>query len=668
MHHFSFKCGALLCAAIPLSFNALSGQTREPIDQLDDYIVSAGPTARAIKDFASPFSALNSEDIQQQSGSTLGDLLDGQLGVTSTSFGGGASRPIIRGFDGPRVRILDSGIEALDASSTSPDHAVATEPLLVERVEILRGPSTLLYGSSAIGGVVNVIGREIPRTPVNEIGTIEGGLELSHDTATDGESALGYAKAGGESWAISVTGLKRENDNYDIPGDAESVSGTLENSFFETDAYSVGGTWFLDQGSYFGLSFASYASRYGVPGHSHQHEDEHGEESVSIYLDRKRYDAELVLIEPLAWIEAARFRLGYTDYEHTELEGDETGTKFENEGWEFRGEIAHGPLGFFHEGVAGVQVSDTDFSAIGEEAFTPAATTRNQAFFVSEHIHGDELHWDFGARVEHQSIDAEGAASSYSGTALSFALSAIWKFAEDHSLALSLQRSQRHASSTELYADGPHLATEQYELGDEDLDLETAYGVDVRYSYSSRDWSASVSAFYTYFEDYIFAAETGAEIEELLVYQFTAVDALFWGFEAEVDYLAYQSGDTSVRLGLLADYVRATNEDTNEDLPRIPPLRIGGKVRVDHGPWSTGLLLRHNFVQTDTAPNEHETDGFTELQLDLSRSFVMKSGEWTFFAQARNLLDEAIRHHSSFLKEVAPQPGRSLRVGVRFEF
>ena len=668
MHHFSFKCGALLCAAIPLSFNALSGQTREPIDQLDDYIVSAGPTARAIKDFASPFSALNSEDIQQQSGSTLGDLLDGQLGVTSTSFGGGASRPIIRGFDGPRVRILDSGIEALDASSTSPDHAVATEPLLVERVEILRGPSTLLYGSSAIGGVVNVIGREIPRTPVTELGTIEGGLELSHDTATDGESALGYAKAGGESWAISVTGLKRENDNYDIPGDAESVSGTLENSFFETDAYSVGGTWFLDQGSYFGLSFASYASRYGVPGHSHQHEDEHGEESVSIYLDRKRYDAELVLIEPLAWIEAARFRLGYTDYEHTELEGDKTGTKFENEGWEFRGEIAHGPLGFFHEGVAGVQVSDTDFSAIGKEAFTPAATTRNQAFFVSEHIHGDELHWDFGARVEHQSIDAEGAASSYSGTALSFALSAIWKFAEDHSLALSLQRSQRHASSTELYADGPHLATKQYELGDEDLDLETAYGVDVRYSYSGRDWSASVSAFYTYFEDYIFAAKTGAEMDTLPVYQFTAVYALFWGFEAEVDYLAYQSGDTSVTLGLLADYVRATNEDTDEDLPRIPPLRIGGKVRVDHGPWSTGLLLRHNFEQADTAPNEHETDGFTELQLDLSRSFVMKSGEWTFFAQARNLLDEAIRHHSSFLKEVAPQPGRSLRVGVRFEF
>ncbi len=686
MHNFSFKSGALLCAAIPFSINALSGQTEEPVYELKDYVVSAGPVARPIEDFASPFSALDTEDIQRESGSTLGDLLDGQPGITSTSFGGGASRPIIRGFDGSRVRILDSGIEALDVSNTSPDHAVATEPLLVERVEILRGPSTLLYGSSAIGGVVNVIGREIPRSPVLEPGTIEGGVEASHDTASDGESFLGYAKTGGENWAISVTGLKREHDDYEIPGDAESGhgeehddhdeeeadSGILENSFVGTDAYSIGGTWFFDQGSYFGVSFARYESLYGVPGHEHHHEedddDEHGEESVSIDLDRKRYDAELVLIEPLNWIEAARFRLGYTNYEHTELEGDEIGTVFENEGWEFRSEIAHGPLAVFDEGIAGVQFSDTDFSATGEEAFTPAATTRSQAFFISEHIHNGDFHWDFGARVEHQSVDAEGTSKSYSDTALSVAVSAIWEFAADQSLALSLQRSERHASSTELYANGPHLATEQFEIGDPDLDLETAYGIDLRYAYSGRDWSATVSAFYTYFEDYIFAENTGAEMDELPVFQFTAVDAVFWGFEAEVDYLAYQSGDTSLTLGLLADYVRATDEDANENLPRIPPLRIGGKVRLDHGSWSAGLMLRQNFEQSDTAPGESETDGFTELQLDLSRSFAVKSGEWTIFAQARNLLDEEIRHHTSFLKDVAPQPGRSVRVGVRFEF
>jgi iron complex outermembrane recepter protein len=676
-------CAALCAATFPIHSTLFSNE--EHIHVLDDYVVSAGPIARPIEDFASPFSALDSDAIQRESGHTLGDLLDGQPGVTSTSFGGGASRPIIRGFDGPRVRILDSGIEALDVSSTSPDHAVATEPLLIERVEVLRGPSTLLYGSSAIGGVVNVIGREIPRSPVTEPGTVEGGVEASQDTASDGETFLGYAKTGGENWAISVTGLQREREDYEIPGDAESshddddeeaVSGTLENSFVETDAYSIGGTWFFDQGSYFGVSFSSYESQYGVPGHSHGHHDEDDdddhdeeeEESVSIDLDRKRYDAELVLIEPLDWIEAARFRLGYTDYAHTEFEGDETGTLFENEGWEFRGEIAHGPLTIFDEGVAGIQLSDTDFSAIGDEAFTPPATTRNQAFFISEHIHGNALHWDFGARIEHQSVDPDGISGSYSDTALSVAASVIWEFAEDQSLALSLQRSQRHASSTELYADGPHLATEQYEIGDPDLDLETAYGLDLRYSYSGKDWSATVSVFYTYFEDFIFAEETGAELDELPVFQFTAVDAVFWGFEAEVDYLAYQSGDTSLSLGLLADYVQAEDDNANEDLPRIPPLRVGGKVRLDHGPWSAGLLLRHNFEQSDTAPNESDSDSFTELELDLSHRFTVRGGEWTLFAQAKNLLDEEIRHHTSFLKDVAPQPGRSVRVGIRYEF
>lgn len=691
MNYRYFKSGLMVCAAATSTLSQTFADSEEPIYQLEDYVVSAGPVARPVDDFASPFSALDSDEILRESGSTLGDLLDGQPGVTSSSFGGGASRPIIRGFDGPRVRILDSGIEALDVSSTSPDHAVSTEPMLVERVEILRGPSTLLYGSSAIGGVVNVIGREIPRTPVED-GMIEGGFEFSHDSANDGETSLGYVKAGTQNWAISITGLKRDNDDYDIPDDAdsgngenhdddddddheeESDRGTLENSFVETDAYSVGSTWFFDQGSYFGVSFSSYKSEYGVPGHGHHEEEEDDddddheeEESVSIHLDRKRYDAELVLIEPLDWIEAARFRLGYTDYDHRELEGDEDGTVFENEGWEFRGEIAHYELAIFDEGVSGIQLSDTDFSAIGEEAFTPPSTTRNQAFFVSEHIHGDLLHWDFGARIEHQTVDADDASGSYSDTALSIAASGIWEFKENQSLALSLQRSQRHASSTELYADGSHLATEQYEIGDPDLDVETAYGVDLRYSYSGKEWSATVSAFYTYFEDYIYSEETGEELDALPVFEFTAVDATFWGVEAETEYMAYQSGDTSMTLGLLADYVRATNEE-DDDLPRIPPLRIGSKVRLDSGPWSAGALLRYNFEQSDTTLNESDTNGFTELELDLSHRLVVKGGELTLFAQAKNLLDEEIRHHTSFLKDVAPQPGRSVRVGVRYEF
>jgi iron complex outermembrane receptor protein len=682
MHNFSLKSGALLCAAIPFSINALSGQTAESVYQLDDYIVSAGPTARAIQDFANPVSALDAEALKRASGSTLGDLLDGQPGVSATAFGAGASRPIIRGFDGPRVRILDSGIEALDVSDTSPDHAVAVEPLVVERVEILRGPSTLLYGSSAIGGVVNVIGKEIPRRPVDPEG-YEGGFETSYETVSEGKKALGYVTVGGEQWALSVTGLTREAEDYKIPGEAElehdeeaHSGGHLENSFAETDAYSVGGTWFFDQGHYLGLAYSRFGSLYGVPGHGHAHEheeeeneEEHGEESVFIDLDRKRYDLELVLSEPTDWIVAARVRLGYTNYEHTELEGDEIGTVFEREGWELRSEIAHRKLGLFDEGIMGLQISDTDFSAVGEEAFTPSATTQSQSVFTSQHIHGDRLHWDFGARLEQQTVTPDGMGADYSDVALSLAASVIWNLADRQSLTLSLQRSQRHPSSTELYADGPHLATEQYEIGDDGLELETAYGLDLSYRYNSGNWAGNVSAFYTYFEDYIFAQATGSEADELPVFHFTAVDAAFWGFEGELEYTAYRSGDTTLSYRVMADYVRAENTSDNEDLPRIPPLRIGGGLRLQSGDWDAGVTLRHSFQQKDTAQNESETDGYTELYLDMARSFEMGGKRTlTFFAKADNLLDEEIRPHTSFLKEVAPRPGRSLTVGVRYEF
>lgn len=690
MYRFSFKSGLLAGAALSLSLSSQADEAEAPIYRLDDFTVSAGPTARAVSDFASPLTVLDETALRRTNSATLGDLLDGQPGVTATAFGAGASRPIIRGFDGPRVRILDAGIEAIDVSATSPDHAVPIEPLLVERVEILRGPSTLLYGSSAIGGVVNVVERKLPRERVAP-GTVSGALEASYATVNDGERLLGYSTVGGDDWAINISGVTRESEDYEIPGMAElapepgeETSGRLENSFVESDSYSIGGSWFFNKGSYFGIAYSRFDSLYGVPGHSHahhdddddhddhDHDDHHDEEeeaSVSIDLERERYDAELVLVEPTDWIEAARFRLGYTDYAHTELEGAETGTVFENEGWEFRGEVAHRELGPIDYGVIGVQFQETDFSAEGDEAFTPPATTRNQAIFLSEHIHRESVHWELGARMENQSVKAEGFDRDYSEVALSTAASAIWNFHERQSLTISLQRSQRHPSSTELYANGPHLATEQFEIGDPDLDLETAYGLDISHRFNSRNGSTTVSLFYTYFEDYIFAEETGAEEDELPVFQFTAVDASFWGFEAEVEYIAIESADTRLSYKLLADYVRAVNEDDDADLPRIPPFRLGGELRLDKGPWSAGTLLRHSFKQSANAPGETETAGYTELKLDVARSFELSEKMLlTLFARAENLLDEDIRYHTSFLKDVAPLPGRSLLIGGRIEF
>ena len=678
----------------------------QPVYQLEDFVVSAGPIARSVDDYAVPVTTLDASALRSKNANSLGELLDGQPGVSASSFGGAVSRPVIRGFDGARVRILDSGIEALDASSISVDHAVATEALLLERVEILRGPSTLLYGSSAIGGVVNMIGREIPRSPVSEAGKVEGGFKTSYDSASSGETTQGHIKAGGENWAMSVTGLTRDNDDYEIPGHAESepgvgeeANGILENSFIETDSYSIGNTWFFNGGSYFGLSYSNYNSLYGVPGHSH--EDEHvevpgapeEEEAPTIVdLERTRYDAEMVLIEPLDWIKAARVRFGRTDYMHVESEGEHA-TRYDNEGWELRGEIAHDSFASFDQGVVGIQFADSDFSAIGEEAFTPGSNTQNQAIFISEHIHNGDLHWEFGARVENQTVDPDDQAvvpagqarnlGSYSDNALSLGVSAIWNFAENQSLTLSLQRSQRHPTSTELYSLGAHIATDQYEFGDPNLGLETAHGIDLRHDYSAGNWSTTVTAFYTTFNDYINSRNLGTqttitndevdsphfgESVDYDNYQFEAVDALFYGFEAEANYIAYKSAGSTVTVGLLADYVRATNEDDNTNLPRITPMRIGGKLRIENGPWAVGALLRQNFKQSKNAEFESETGLFTELQFNLSHNIELEGGELTLFAQGRNLLDEDIRRHTSFIKDKAPLPGKSVNVGLSYKF
>lgn len=689
MNSFLKRSGALACAALTIS--SLQGETNsaEAVGQLDKYTVSAGPRPLAISEYSSPITVLEAPELSQGPTGTLGSVLDWQPGVNASSFTAGASRPVLRGFAGPRVRILNSGTESIDVSDTSPDHGVAIEPLLTERVEILRGPSTLLYGSAAIGGVVNVVGREIPRQPGT--GKVEGAVEVRHDTVSHGETALGYATFGTENWAISLTGLKRDNNDYKIPGDAEKGHhddhghGKLENSFVETDSFSGGASWFFTPNNYLGFSYSGYNSLYGVP--SHGHDDDH-DDDITIDLERKRFDTELQLLDVSDLIDGVRVRFGYTDYKHAELEDDEVEAVFTRKGWELRAEASHTPIGIFDQGIFGAQINDTDLSIDDHHAEVELdSTTRSQAVFISEHIHRDRLHYEFGARVERQTVSAvedDERRKSYSDVALSVATGIIWDVNETNSLALSLQRSQRHPNSLELYMDGHHLATQQDQIGDEDLGLETAYGVDLTWRTNQAAWNSSVSIFYTYFDDYIFANPTGGQRDDdgnspgdlgfdpdhaLDTYAFTAVDAHFYGFEAEIEFILHRTADTEVRLGFMTDYVRAKNRDSGDNLPRIPPLRVGSHLGLSHGTWDAGLELRYAFSQNKTAPEETSTDGYTELNLSLSKSFLMDGGRaLTLFARASNLLDEEIRHHTSFLKDEAPLPGRNFTVGGRFEF
>jgi iron complex outermembrane receptor protein len=675
MNHFFLKSGALACAALGLAHHINAESSAETVYQLEDYIVSAGPNLRPIADYAAPVNVVTAPELTRQAGSGLGAVLDWQPGVSSSSFGAGASRPILRGFDGPRVRILDAGLDSMDVSDTSPDHAVTLEPLLTERVEVLRGPSTLLYGSSAIGGAVNAIGKEMPRQRVDPQG-YEGALEARYDTVSDGETLLGYTTDGQDNWALTITGLDRDADAYEIPDDAQeedAEGSTLENSFVETEQYSVGASWFFTDDNRLGFSFSNYESRYGVPGHGHEG---HGaapvadEESVSIDLERQRYDVELELVDVNDWIEALRMRLGYTEYAHTELEGDEVGTVFEREGWELRTEVAHTPWWVIDEGVVGIQIADADFSALGDEAFTPPSTTKTQALFISEHIHGDVLHYEFGGRLERTDIAEQDNNRNYDELAISLAAGATWHIDEQNSLALVLQRSQRNPTSTELYAEGPHLATSQYEFGDAGLEQETAYGVDLTYRSAHDQWQAEISLFYTYYKDYIFSEEReGVEIDDLHVYDFTAVDAEFYGVEAQLDYTLAESDNSRWLLSLMGDWVHASNEDSGDYLPRIPPLRLGSRLGWTCGNWDSGVELRYAFEQNNTGPEESATGDYLGLNLDVNyRVDLGNSMAAVLFARAENLLDEEIRHHTSFIKDEAALPARNLTIGARFEF
>ena len=690
MNHFFLKSGVLVCTALGLAHSINAESSAETVHQLDDYIVSAGPNLRSIADYAAPVNVVTAPELTRQSGSGLGAVLDWQPGVSSSSFGAGASRPILRGFDGPRVRILDAGLDSMDVSDTSPDHAVTLEPLLTERVEVLRGPSTLLFGSSAIGGAVNVIGKEMPRQRVAPQG-YEGGLEARYDTVSDAETFLGYTTVGQENWALTITGLDRDAEAYEIPADAreeDAEGSTLENSFAETEQYSVGTSWFFSEENRIGFSFSNYQTRYGVPGHGHEG---HGgapdpapapvadEEAVAIDLERKRYDIELKLVDVNDWIEALRTRLGYTDYEHSE--GD---TVFEREGWEMRTEVAHTPWWVIDEGVVGVQISDVDFSALGEESFTPPSETKTQALFISEHIHGDVLHYEFGGRIERTDIAEQDNNRNYDELAISLAAGATWHIDEQNSLALVLQRSQRNPTSSELYAEGPHFATSQYEFGDAGLEQETAYGVDLTYRTTHENWQAEVSLFYTYFDDYIFSEELGYETdvdgikdgdpgfdddEALHTYQVAAIDAEFYGLEVQLDYMLAKTEGSQLLLSLMGDWVHATSQDTGDHLPRIPPLRIGSRLGWTCGNWDSGIELRYAFEQNNTGPEEGATEDYLALNLDVNyRLDLGNSMAAVLFARAENLLDEEIRHHTSFIKDEAALPGRNLTIGARFEF
>lgn len=650
---------------------------------LDNMVVTASPLARAADEISAPTSVLAGDALVRRQQNTLGETLAGLPGVDATYFGPGASRPIIRGLGGDRIRVLTGGVGTLDASVVSPDHAVSLDPLLIERVEVVRGPAALLYGGGAIGGVVNVIDGRIPETL--PAGPVTGRFEMRGDTAADERTGAAVLTGAAGKFAWRLDGFRRETKDLEIPGYAETdelladhdeaeegpaAFGTLPNTATETSGGAFGLSYINGKG-HLGFSHSGFDSLYGVPGHEH-HPEEGGEEEhgdVRIDLRQRRWDVHGEWLAPVGLLRAAKFQLGVADYQHTELEGDEIGTRFTNDAHEGRLELLHEKIGDV-EGALGWQFARSDFAAAGDEAFMPPSVTRNQAVFVYEELVRGDWTAQFGARVERQKITPATASglAARSHTGETFTAGLIWRVGEGGNFAFSASANERAPNAQELYADGPHAGTGAYELGDPTLGTEKSRGLDFSYRHRRGAVTGEVSVFLNRFDGYIYEAATGAEEDGLPVFAFVQRDATLHGAEAEVIFHLHEAKETVADVRVFADSVRATNTTDDTPLPRTTPVRVGLGFDWQHGPWSASAEWRHVMKQDRLAPNETVSPAYDLVSVGAVWRFDAGRTHAELFVRGNNLLDETARVHASFLKDLAPLPGRNFTAGVRLSF
>ncbi|MCW8196588.1 TonB-dependent receptor [Proteobacteria bacterium 005FR1] len=670
---------------------------------------------------ALPIDVLSGEALSRNAAATLGETIKNTVGVHSTSFGAGVGQPVIRGLSGNRVTVLQNNLHTLDASGASQDHASSVEALLAERIEILRGPATLLYGDAAIGGVVNVIDNRIP----NEVpAATQGAVELRSSTVDSGEVGVLRFDGGAGKFAWHLDGVYRQSDDYDIPGRAvdeaalealahaheeehaqeeagheelENTKGFVANSSTESQSLTGGASWVGGRG-FIGLAINRLENDYGLPpgahgAHGHEgvheenlaeqtHELEHGDE-VRIEMEQTRVDLESGL-ELDGFLESLNMQLSSNRYEHREVFGPEVGTVFENDGLEGRFTANHGgPEGW--SGVIGLQVTDRDFSAIGEESFIPQSDIRSAGLFVMESLERGDFIYEFGARVGRQSIETRGACDQ-SETTLSASAASIWNYREDSNLSLALSHAQRAPTVEELYsnvdaaicatASDPeswveHAATARIELGHADLDVEVANNLEIGWHKHLGDLKAEVNLFYNQYHDFIYLSDVG-EFEETVVSRYLQDDATFKGIEAQIAFpLLRFSEKQHLGLSLFGDYVDAeldSGENKGDDLPRIPPARLGFELAYAHQDWLARLRTTAVNEQDKVAEGELPTDSYTRVDAYLDYHLPLQNQELIVFVKGLNLLDEEIRDHTSFLKHYAPAPGRSFELGLRYRF
>lgn len=693
MHSFRFRSFSIFFFSLAALARAQTAPTPasppagEKISHLDAFVVSAGSDSKTSFDLAQGTAVLAGEELRRLAQATLGETLSATPGVSSTYYGPGASRPVIRGLGGDRIRVLDSGVGALDASNVSPDHNTALEPLFASRIEVLRGPSTLLYGSSAVGGAVNVIDNIIPDTAPD--GKISGTLELRGGGAADERATLLSAGGGDKQFAFHVNALKQKTDDVKIPGvariDADAPAnqprGTLPSSATDTSSVALGASGFWSAG-HAGAAFNHYETNYGVPTGD--------DPPTSIKMKQNRADFAAEVTSPFGIFRSAKARLGVGDYTHSELSGGTTvNTTFHNKAWEGRLELPHAAIGDL-TGTVGVQTSRSDFSAVGDEVVTPQSVTQTGALFALEEIKfGERTTVQFGARYEGQRVtlgEVDPALPRLAGYGArtdqkknfggaSGSLGVVFHPEKDWSLAASLAYTERAPTAQELFSNGPHGGTGAYEIGTSGLGNERSVGLDLSVRKRAGFITGSVGVFANNFADYIYEQELPAGAvpvannpDALTPFQFIARDAKFYGAEAEFVFHLVDEQSRHVHLELTSDYVRAEQTTDHTPLPRIPPLRFAARLTYDDGTWSALLEARHAMAQDRFTADETATAGYTLI--NASATYLLAAGRvnYELFARGNNLGNASAREHTSFLKDFSPLPGRGISGGVRLNF
>jgi iron complex outermembrane recepter protein len=668
----------------------------------DDIVVTAPYVERL--DILSGTSAISGEVLAEKTRAQLGDILTSLPGVSATSFSPGASRPVLRGYQGNRVAVLTDGIGNIDASNTSADHAVTIDTLTIERIEVLRGPAVLLFGGQAVGGAVNALDKRIPRSIPDE---------NIHIDALAGYGSAARDWSGGASIDMPITdrvivhldGSYRNSDDLRTGGyvlspnlradmrelAAEEASeghieeaeearelaeqrGRIPNSAVKSWT-AGGGIAFIDDNGNLGVSYSIYDTKYGIParpGASHAHEGaehtegEEGEVPVTIGLRQYRFDfrGEVNLGDGL--FEKLRLRTGYADYTHTEFEGDEIGTVFNSQGIEARAEFVQNERNGWR-GASGVQYQTRDFEAIGAEAFVPPNKTRQFGLFTLQEYTKGNLDAEVAIRFDTAELRADtlGLARSFDNVSAAFGLG---YHIGDLKIGANISRTGRAPAVEELFSNGPHIATQAYEIGDPDLKSERAWNGELYARFDTTGTAFSATLYTNRFDNFIYEAETGNIEDDLPVFQYFQNDAKVWGVEFQASKRLASFGNTNLSVDGVADYTRAKISSGGGDVPRIPPLRLLGGVELTNA----GFVLRGEVEwsddQTKTATFETPTDGFTLVNASATWRPFGRDRNIALIASANNIFDVTARRAASFTKDFVPLAGRDFRVTARVSF